>query len=148
MTNTWDMTKMGGLSEKLPVVILATLAGFLTIDGVPPAVGFNASARATILAGSLATLIILGYEFKAIWTIFYGNFPENLKEIKNVPFKMAITLLALGSLAIIFGIWPALITNSIEGVHLTSLSPLILWMRGLHILSFDFNRISFINLSS
>jgi formate hydrogenlyase subunit 3/multisubunit Na+/H+ antiporter MnhD subunit len=126
------MTEMGGLSERLPVVILATLAGFLTIGGVPPAVGFKskfillsgAFVRGfetgtlelviAILAGSLATLITLGYEFKAIWTIYYGKLPEKLKEIKPVPMEMAVTLLALGALAVIFGLWPAWITDPIE----------------------------------
>jgi NADH-quinone oxidoreductase subunit M len=131
-TETRDITKMGGLAEKLPIVILATLAGFLTIGGVPPAVGFKSKfillsgafvrgyetgtleLITAILAGSLATLITLGYEFRAIWNIFYGKLPDNLKEVKMVPMEMAITLLALGSLAIILGLWPALITNPIE----------------------------------
>ena len=131
-TETRDMTEMGGLAEKLPVVILATLAGFLTIGGVPPAVGFKSKfillsgafvrgfetgtleLITAILAGSLATLITLGYEFRAIWTIYYGKLPDKLKEVKTVPMEMAVTLLALGALAIIFGLWPALITNPIE----------------------------------
>jgi len=131
-TETRDMTEMGGLAEKLPVVILATLAGFLTIGGVPPAVGFKSKfillsgafvrgfetgsleLITAILAGSLATLITLGYEFRAIWAIYYGKLPDKLREVKAVPMEMAVTLLALGALAIIFGLWPALITNPIE----------------------------------
>ncbi len=131
-TETRDMTEMGGLSERLPIVILATLAGFLTIGGVPPAVGFKskfillsgAFVRGfetgtlelviAILAGSLATLVTLGYEFKAIWTIYYGKLPEKLKEIKPVPMEMAVTLFALAALAIILGLWPAWITDPIE----------------------------------
>ncbi|MCW4048733.1 MAG: complex I subunit 5 family protein [Candidatus Bathyarchaeota archaeon] len=131
-TESRDMTEMGGLAEKLPIVILATLAGFLTIGGVPPAVGFKskfillsgAMVRGfesgmlelivAILAGSLATLITLGYEFRTVWRVFYGDLPEKLKEVKSVPTVMAITLLALGALSIILGIWPALITNPLE----------------------------------
>ena len=89
-TETRDMNQMGGLAEKLPVVILATLAGFLTIGGVPPAVGFKskfillsgAFVRGfqtgwlelviAILAGSLATLITLGYEFRTVYIM--GNY--------------------------------------------------------------------------
>jgi NADH-quinone oxidoreductase subunit M len=131
-TGLRDMSKMGGLAEKLPVAILAIIAGFLTIGGVPPAVGFKSKfillsgamergfettiieLIVAILAGSLATLITLAYEFKTVWRIFYGKLPNELKEVTMVPPSMAVTLLALGALAIIFGIWPALFTNPIE----------------------------------
>jgi NADH-quinone oxidoreductase subunit M len=131
-TDSRDMSKMGGLAEKLPVVILATLAGFLTIGGVPPAVGFKSKfillsgaivrgfetgfmeLIVAILAGSLATLITLGYEFRTIWRVFYGDIPENLKDLMPIPMTMAITLIALSALSVIFGVWPALITNPIE----------------------------------
>ena len=131
-TESRNMDEMGGLGEKLPIVILATLAGFLTIGGVPPAVGFKskfillsgAMVRGfesgllelvvAILAGSLATLVTLGYEFRTVWRVFYGELPERLQEVKKVPMPMAIALVALGSLSIIFGLWPALITNPID----------------------------------
>ncbi len=131
-TGLRDMSKMGGLAEKLPVAILAIIAGFLTIGGVPPAVGFKSKfillsgamergfettiieLIVAILAGSLATLITLAYEFKTVWRIFYGKLPNELEGVTMVPPSMAVTLLALGALAIIFGIWPALFTNPIE----------------------------------
>jgi NADH-quinone oxidoreductase subunit M len=131
-TGTRDMTEMGGLAEKLPIVILATLAGFLTIGGVPPAVGFKSKflllsgafvrgfesswmeLGVAILAGSLATLITLAYEFNAVWRVYYGKLPEKLQSVTMVPMPMAISLIVLSALSIIFGIWPALITNPIE----------------------------------
>ena len=131
-TGTRDMTKMQGLAEKLPVVLLATLAGFLTIGGVPPAVGFKSKfillsgafergfqsswleLTVAILAGTLATLITLGYEFRTVKRVFYGKLPENLSTVLNIPTKMAVALVALGALSIVLGIWPALITNPIE----------------------------------
>jgi NADH-quinone oxidoreductase subunit M len=131
-TGTRNMDEMGGLAEKLPIAILATMAGFLTIGGVPPAVGFKskfillsgAMVRGfesgfmelfvAIMAGSLATLVTLGYEFRAVWRIYYGELPEKLKDVTPIPRAMAITLIALSALSVIFGIWPALITNPIE----------------------------------
>jgi NADH-quinone oxidoreductase subunit M len=131
-TGTRDMTQMGGLAEKLPVAILATLAGFLTIGGVPPTVGFKSKFLllsgafvrgfdsswleliVAILAGSLATLITLGYEFRTIWTVYYGKLPENLKNVTSVPTTMAISLLVMSALSVLFGIWPALITDPLE----------------------------------
>jgi formate hydrogenlyase subunit 3/multisubunit Na+/H+ antiporter MnhD subunit len=131
-TGTRDMTKMGGLAEKLPIVILATMAGFLTIGGVPPAVGFKSKflllsgafvrgfesswmeLLVAILAGSLATLVTLAYEFRTVWRVYYGKLPEELKAVTNVPTMMAVALIAMSALSVIFGIWPALITNPIE----------------------------------
>jgi len=52
--------------------------------------------------------------FRTVWRIFYGKLPENLKEVTSVPMTMAIALIAMGALSIIFGVWPALITNPIE----------------------------------
>jgi NADH-quinone oxidoreductase subunit M len=131
-TGTRDMNKMGGLGEQLPIVLLATLAGFLTIGGVPPAVGFkskfillsgaferglhssNLELGIAILAGTLATLVTLGYEFRTIWRVYYGKLPENLKNIAGIPTTMAVALIALGALSIALGIWPASITEPID----------------------------------
>lgn len=131
-TDSRDMMEMGGLAEKLPIVMLAALAGFLTIGGVPPAVGFKskfillsgAMVRGfnsgtlelvvAILAGSVATLITLGYEFRTVWRVFYGKLPKSLEDVTSVPMEMALPLIALGALSVIFGLWPALITNPIE----------------------------------
>ena len=131
-TGTRDMTQMGGLAEKLPIVILATMAGFLTIGGVPPAVGFKSKFLllsgafvrgfesswmelvVAILAGSLATLVTLAYEFRTVWRVYYGKLPEKLDSVAGVPLMMAVALIAMSALSVIFGIWPALITNPIE----------------------------------
>jgi NADH-quinone oxidoreductase subunit M len=132
VTGTRDMSKMGGLSEKLPITLLATMAGFLTIGGVPPAVGFKSKfillsgafvrgfstgsleLLVAILAGSLATLVTLGYEFRTVWRVYYGKLPDALKEVARVPDTMIVAFVALGALSIVFGIWPALFTNALD----------------------------------
>jgi NADH-quinone oxidoreductase subunit M len=131
-TNSRDMNKMGGLGENLPVVLLATIAGFLTIGGIPPAVGFKSKFIllsgafergfqsgwlefiVAILAGTLATVITIGYEFRTIKRVFYGKLQDGLAGVKSAPVQMAVALIALGALSIMFGIWPSLITNPIE----------------------------------
>lgn len=131
-TGTRDMTKMGGLAEKLPIVLLATLAGFLTIGGVPPAVGFKSKfillsgaflrglestsleLSIAILAGTLATLITLGYEFRTIWRVYYGKLNESMKNIGSIPMVMLVSLFVLGAVSILMGIWPAYITEPLD----------------------------------
>jgi NADH-quinone oxidoreductase subunit M len=131
-TGSRNMDKLGGLAAKLPSSIIATLVGFLTIGGVPPSVGFKSKfilltgafergfmhspleITVAILAASLATVITLAYEFRTVWRVFYGQMPERLQKIKEVPIPMIIALLALSALSIIMGIWPASITNPID----------------------------------
>lgn len=129
---TRDIGKLGGLAELMPIALIACLVGFLTIGGVPPAVGFKSKfillsgafergfatsaleLGVAVLAGTLSTVITLAYEFRAVWSIFYGKLPDSLKGLKTVPLNMAVALLALSALSIIFGIWPALFTNPLE----------------------------------
>lgn len=131
-TNTRNMEKLGGLAKVLPIVLLACITGFLTIGGVPPAVGFKSKfilltgafergwststldLTTAILAGTLSTVITVAYEFRAIWLIFYGKIPTELSQIKTIPVNMIIALLSISTLLIIFGFWPALFTNAIE----------------------------------
>jgi NADH-quinone oxidoreductase subunit M len=131
-TGTRDMDKLGGLASKLPSSVIAALIGFLTIGGVPPTVGFKSKfilltgafergfmkspleLTVAILAATLATAITLAYEFRTVWRVFYGSLPEYLKGIREVPISMIIALLALGSLSLIYGIWPAIITEPLE----------------------------------
>ena len=37
-----------------------------------------------------------------------------MKNVEHTPAMMAIALLALGSLAVIFGLWPSLFTKALE----------------------------------
>jgi len=131
-TGTRDMDKLGGLAAKLPSSIIATLAGFLTIGGVPPSVGFKSKfilltgafergfmkshleLIVAILAATVATIITLAYEFRTVWRVYYGSLPERLRDIREVPVSMVVALLALSALSIILGIWPAIITNPLD----------------------------------
>lgn len=131
-TGTREMDKLGGLASRLPSSVIAALVGFLTIGGVPPTVGFKSKfilltgafergfmsspleLAVAILAATLSTAITLAYEFRTVWRVFYGTLPEYLRNIKEVPVTMIIALLALSSLSLIYGIWPAIITEPIE----------------------------------
>lgn len=138
-TGTRDMDKLGGLAAKLPSSIIAALVGFLTIGGVPPTVGFKSKfmllagafergfmkspleLTVAILAATVCTVITLGYEFRTVWRVFYGSLPERLQKIREAPSTMVIALLALSSLPIVLGIWPAIITNPLD----TFIEPLL-----------------------
>ena len=79
--------------------------------------GFNRGTIDLVVAimdGSLATHLNLVNEFRVVWWIYYGKLPKKLEDVKTEPMEMALPLLALGALAVIFGIWPALIPNLIE----------------------------------
>lgn len=129
---TRDMNRLGGLAVKMPSLIIASLAGFLTIGGVPPSVGFKSKfilltgaferglegssleLGVAVLAATLATVITLAYEFRTVWRVFYGKIPENLRQLSAVPRSMAAAVLALSGLAILFGLWPSLFTVPLD----------------------------------
>ncbi len=133
-TGTRDINKMGGLVSKMPSAIIASLIGFLTIGGVPPTVGFKSKfvlltgafergfassyleLSVAAIAATLATVITLAYEFWVVWRVFYGSLPEDLRGVKESPSTIVISLLVLGSLSVVIGIWPALITDPLEVV--------------------------------
>jgi NADH:ubiquinone oxidoreductase subunit 5 (subunit L)/multisubunit Na+/H+ antiporter MnhA subunit len=58
--------------------------------------------------------VTLAYEFRTVWRVYYGKLPEKLDSVAGVPMMMAVALIAMSALSVIFGIWPALITNPIE----------------------------------
>jgi NADH-quinone oxidoreductase subunit M len=130
-TNTRDMNRLGGLAMKMPISIIAAFIGFFTIGGIPPTVGFKskfmlltgAFGRGFMSSGlelivavcaTIAGILTISYEFWAIRRIFHGPLPNHLRNIKESPFTMSIPLFILSVIAIVLGVWPAIVTDPLE----------------------------------
>ena len=121
--------KLGGLAKKMPLTALAALIGFLGIAGVPPLSGFQsewllfsgvlASAMAT---GSVLRLVVAifaifssvltaGYGLWTVRRIFFGPLAKHMEDAKDPPLLMMVPLILLMIVAIILGIYPALVTD-------------------------------------
>ncbi len=114
-TGTKNLRKLGGLGQKMPVTATTTTIGALSISGVPPFNGFF-SKLLIILAcaqagqwflAALATavsVVTLVYFLKAMRFSLFGELPKALKNIKEVPFPMAFSVITLAVICLGVGI--------------------------------------------
>jgi NADH-quinone oxidoreductase subunit M len=128
-TGLRDITKMGGLSNKMPITAFAAAIGMMSIAGSPPLSGFASEwmmflggfERAvtgtavaswpffiiSILAVS-SSILSAGYMLRFFWKVFLGPHPDELEDVKESSKSMTIPMIILGILIVIFGIFPGL----------------------------------------
>jgi NADH-quinone oxidoreductase subunit M len=134
-TGIRDITRMGGLSNKMPITAFAAAIGMMSIAGSPPLSGF-ASEWMMFLGGFDHVLILhpvthvllgidygfliltifavsssilsAGYMLRFFWKVFLGPHPEELEDVKESTRSMTVPMIILGVLIVIFGIFPGL----------------------------------------
>lgn len=116
---TSNMDKLGGLWNNMPVTAMAFMVGALAISGVPPMNGFaskwtiyvagieNGQYVFTIIA-LVVSALTLAYFLKAFNSIFLGQRPRHLKNVRETPISMLIPILLLAALCLVFGVLPNL----------------------------------------
>ncbi len=140
-TGLRDITKMGGLSNKMPITAFAAAIGMMSIAGSPPLSGFASEwmmflggfERAvvgsafvsmpffvlTIIAVS-SSILSAGYMLRFFWKVFLGPHPSELEDVKESSNSMTIPMIILGILIVIFGIFPGLaldvIVPAVQGI--------------------------------
>ncbi len=120
-TKTRDITKLGGLAQKIPVVYYFSMLLALASIGLPGLVGFVAEALCfygaaisdafgliRIFAGVALLGAILGavYITSLIKKVFCGVMLDDYNEIENIKPHELIVLLSLAILTVIFGAFP------------------------------------------
>lgn len=112
-TGTRDMKEMGGLSKRLPVTSGSTLAGAMSLAGIPPFAGFWSKLIIIIAAvqanhmklaawAVLMSIVTIAYVLKVTRFAFLGELKEKFINVKEVPAFMRISLVVL-ALVCIFG---------------------------------------------
>jgi len=118
---TSKIDQMGGLWKNMPFTAFLFLIGALAIAGVPPLNGF-ASKWMIYIAGVQAggwgyaltaialivSALTLAYFLKALSSIFLGQRPKHLDNVREVPLPILAPIVVLGILCVIFGILPQL----------------------------------------
>lgn len=112
-TGERDLTKFtGGLGKQMPWTSMAYTLGGLSVAGMPPFLGFfsklfiilgalkQGMIAAAVVAGLFAVLT-LGYLVKIINKVFWGK--EGIKGIKEAPFVMVASMVALVVLLLVGG---------------------------------------------
>jgi len=123
-TGMRNITKMGGLAEKMPIICIAAFIGALSLSGTPPLSGFWSEWM--IFSGGLAsgkflitfiaiisTGITAGYYLWFLWRVFFGATPRTLENTKEASWMLRIPIIVLAAATLVLGIWPNLILRFI-----------------------------------
>ena len=128
-TGTTDLGKLGGLSKKMPVTTVMFLIGAFSISGIPPFNGFASKwmiyqatyqkavesnnigfLLATIVALVTSTLTLASF-VKVTQSVFFGQLPKELENVKEVPFGMRLAMGILAALCVVTGLVPEYVTR-------------------------------------
>jgi hydrogenase-4 component F len=118
-TGARSISRLGGLSKKMPVTGFCFFVGALAISGLPPFNGFQ-SKLALFVAGadagqwwavilgigtSLITLLVL---VKAAKNVFWGKLSEAAlgSNVKEAPASVLVTMVILAALCLGIGVYP------------------------------------------
>jgi multicomponent Na+:H+ antiporter subunit D len=123
-TGTRDLTKLGGINNRLPITGLTTTVGTFSIAGVPPFNGFWSKLLiiVALVQASQTTVaaIAIGVSVLTLWYFllmqrraFYGKLLAGLEKVKEVPFYMAAAVFCLAALCLLAGIFYPWVVQSL-----------------------------------
>jgi len=130
-TGTRDITKLRGLASKMPLTTVLVLIGFLGLAGVPPILGFWSELyiflgviNTAISSGNLIYILLViiviilslltaGYGLWVVRRVFYGEATEALEKVED-PIEMILPLLILAIVAVVLGIYPTFVLQTIS----------------------------------
>ena len=152
-TGKTQFDEMGGLAKAMPWTFVSTLIAALAIAGVPPLNAFvskwmvyqgiiergGAAFPVFLLVAMFGSALTLASFMKLLYSMFWGDKPADLGDVKESPWTITLPILILGLLAIGFGVfyqWPvtALLTPilgagaqvSVMGLWNSSLATILL----------------------
>jgi multicomponent Na+:H+ antiporter subunit D len=133
-TGTRDLKKMGGLAAKMPVTGTTSFIASMSIAGIPPFSGFWSKLLIIIAAvqadrygyafwAVLASVLTLASFMKVMKYAFLDRLREKWDKVKEVPFFMKLSMVALAVLCIFGGV---LLFGSISGMFLGQATNVVL----------------------
>ncbi|MEK3991814.1 MULTISPECIES: Na+/H+ antiporter subunit A [Robertmurraya] len=148
-TGTRDIRKLGGLMHLMPITFTLAIIGAFSMAGLPPFNGFLSkemffTGMVNILKLDLFSLSTWGllfpvlawiasvftfiYSMKLVFRTFTGKYkPEGLKKKPHeAPLGMLISPVVLGSLVIIFGLFPNILSHNLISPAMASILPSLL----------------------
>ena len=130
-TGTTDLGKLGALSKKMPHTTVLFLIGAFSISGIPPFNGFaskwmiyQATYQKAVESGNIGFLLVtiialvtsvltLASFVKVSQSVFFGQLPKELENVKEVPFGMRLAMGIFALLCVLTGLFPNLVTTYI-----------------------------------
>ena len=127
-TGTLDLDELGGLSKKMPKTTVLFLIGAASISGLPPFNGFaskwmmyqaaferaadgNIFFLLVAVAALITSVLTLASFIKVAQSVFFGQLPESMKDVKEVDQGMCIPMWIMAALCIVTGLFPAQIQS-------------------------------------
>ncbi|MBR0354443.1 MAG: hypothetical protein IJK35_03615 [Oscillospiraceae bacterium] len=123
-TGTTDLDRLGGLSKRMPHTTVLFLIGAASISGIPPFNGFaskwmiyQATYQAAVDTGNIGYVLVtivalvtstltLASFVKVSQSVFFGQLPDEFKDVKEVPFGMRLAMSLFAILCVLTGILP------------------------------------------
>ena len=122
-TGKTKFSEMGGLAKAMPWTFVSTLIASLAIAGVPPLNAFvskwlvyqgiiehgGAAFPVYLLVAMFGSALTLASFMKLLYSMFWGDRPQELADVKESPWAMTLPIFVLGLIAAGFGIfyrWP------------------------------------------
>lgn len=130
-TGTTDLGKLGGLAKKMPYTTVLFLIGAFSISGIPPFNGFaskwmiyQATYQKAVESGNIGFLLVtiialvtsvltLASFVKVSQSVFFGQLPKELENVKEVSFGMRLAMGIFALLCVLTGLFPNLVTTYI-----------------------------------
>ena len=112
-TGTRDMTKMGGLSSRMPVTGVSSVVGLLSMAGIPPLSGFwskliiimavwQVSAPFAV-AALCASVLTLGYFLILQRKVFFGKIAPGMEDVRECGGSLKFVELLLSGINVLAG---------------------------------------------
>lgn len=137
-TGAKNLDEIGGLAKRMPVTVTVFAVGAFSTIGIPPFNGFfskwliyqGAIAKGDILLAIIslvASVVTMAYLVKFLHAAFFGQLPENLRNVKEVSFTMLTPMIFLAAICVLFGIMPGIPLHFIAQIQgelgLTAIDP-------------------------
>ncbi|MCS7096887.1 MAG: NADH-quinone oxidoreductase subunit M [Candidatus Methanomethylicia archaeon] len=124
-----SISKLGGLSKKMPLTATMALIGFLGIAGTPPLNGFQSewliftgafygaivshnTLRLIVVAlGLMGSVLTAGY---ALWTmrrVFFGPLREELEDVHEPSIEVLAPMIILAFFTVLLGVYPRILMD-------------------------------------
>jgi formate hydrogenlyase subunit 3/multisubunit Na+/H+ antiporter MnhD subunit len=145
-TGKTKFSEMGGLAKAMPWTFVSTLVASLAIAGVPPLNAFVSKWLVYqgilerggsffpffLLIAMFGSALTLASFMKLLYSMFWGDKPGELAEVKESPWTMTLPIFVLALIATGFGVfyrWPVdVLLSPIIGQQI---QPVGLWQSGL-----------------
>ena len=130
-TGTTDLNALGGLSKRMPHTTALFLIGAASISGIPPFNGFaskwliyQAAYQKAVDSGNIGYLLVtvialvtsvltLASFVKVSQSVFFGQLPKRLENIKEAPFGMRLAMGVFALLCVVTGLMPQSVVRTL-----------------------------------